>query len=530
MREIYNVEQGSQKWLDLRKKYLTASEAPAMMGVSKYKTRDQLLKEKATGEREVVSSDKQALFDRGHEAEAPGRKIAEEILGEDLFPVVGVDDTETYLASFDGLTMLGDTGFEHKLFNQELAALVEAQSTELNGYEWQLEHQLLVSGAGSILFMVSDGTKEKMVFMRYEPVDGRREQLIKSWEQFKHDLENFEHKEVAPAPVGREITELPALTVEMSGQITSTNLPEFKRQADQFLSSLKTELKTDQDFADAEVQVKVCKKTEKMLAQVLKDVMEQNASIAEFTQTVERYIDKIRKVRLDSDRKVKSEKATRRKEIIDAAKQELKTFLASFESRIVAFLPPVSPDFENAIKGKKLLSSMVSAVNDAVAQEKIRLRTQLDLISQNLDIIDRHKEHHHLFADKSSLVLNDTDSVGAVVAMRINAYKKQEAERLERAKKEEAERIEREQKAKQEAERIERERINREEVDAKNTKCKQEQKTHQEKLGWPEYVALAEQALMRAGLDERSASIAMDAIITRAVPGVTFTPQQTAAA
>ena len=40
---------GSPEWHAHRRKYWNASDAPAMMGVSPYKTREQLLRELATG-------------------------------------------------------------------------------------------------------------------------------------------------------------------------------------------------------------------------------------------------------------------------------------------------------------------------------------------------------------------------------------------------------------------------------------------------------------------------------------------------
>ncbi|MFP3693903.1 endonuclease, partial [Burkholderia sp. SIMBA_048] len=59
------------------------------------------------------------LFDKGHEAEANGRPIVEASIGEDLFPVVGTEGD--LLASMDGMTLLGETLFEHKMWNEQLA-------------------------------------------------------------------------------------------------------------------------------------------------------------------------------------------------------------------------------------------------------------------------------------------------------------------------------------------------------------------------------------------------------------------------
>ena len=83
---IIEAAQGSAEWLQIRTKHFTASEAPAMLGLSKYKTRSDLLREKATGMTEEVDANKQRLFDAGHESEAVARPLAEAFLQEDLFP------------------------------------------------------------------------------------------------------------------------------------------------------------------------------------------------------------------------------------------------------------------------------------------------------------------------------------------------------------------------------------------------------------------------------------------------------------
>ena len=70
---IIDAPQGSDLWLQIRAKHFTASEAPAMLGLSRHKTRQELLREKATGLAEEVDANKQRLFDRGHEAETVAR-------------------------------------------------------------------------------------------------------------------------------------------------------------------------------------------------------------------------------------------------------------------------------------------------------------------------------------------------------------------------------------------------------------------------------------------------------------------------
>lgn len=63
---IHNVAQGSAEWHALRANYFTASEAPAMMGASKYQTRTELLTQKKTGFTPEVTPQQQCIFDLGH--------------------------------------------------------------------------------------------------------------------------------------------------------------------------------------------------------------------------------------------------------------------------------------------------------------------------------------------------------------------------------------------------------------------------------------------------------------------------------
>ena len=97
-RKFHNLQQGSPEWLELRGNYFTASEASAAAGMSKYKKRDALLKEKVTGEVPEVSSATQRIFDKGHAAEESCRRIVEERLDEELYPAV-------ITAEIDGLKL-----------------------------------------------------------------------------------------------------------------------------------------------------------------------------------------------------------------------------------------------------------------------------------------------------------------------------------------------------------------------------------------------------------------------------------------
>ena len=160
--KIISVTQGSPEWANLRAQHNTASEAPAMMGASKYQTRDEMLRQKATGIVPEVSQHQQAIFERGHATEAAARLILEEMTGEDFYPITAVSDDGTLLASVDGITLDDSQIFEHKLFNEKLAGQVRAGDLDPH-YYFQLEQQLLVTGAKKVIFVCSDGTRENCV-------------------------------------------------------------------------------------------------------------------------------------------------------------------------------------------------------------------------------------------------------------------------------------------------------------------------------------------------------------------------------
>jgi len=119
--------QGSDIWKEARDGYRTASEASIVSGHSKNVKRDELIHMRATGtDQEFSAWFQKNILDKGHAVEAVSRPFAEKIIGEELYPVTGIDDADYYLASFDGLTMAEDACWECKQWNAEKAASVRA--------------------------------------------------------------------------------------------------------------------------------------------------------------------------------------------------------------------------------------------------------------------------------------------------------------------------------------------------------------------------------------------------------------------
>lgn len=367
-----NLQQGTPEWHEFRAKHFTASDAAAMLGYSHYKTRDQLLQEKATGITEEVTPEKQRLFDRGHKTEALAREILEQELGQDLYPVTGTSsEREEIAASLDGLTLDDSIVFEHKLWSEKLAAFIEVEG-DLPKTHWpQIEQQLYVSGAGTCVFVVSDGTELKRVTLEYHSQPERLKEVLQGWEQFKTDLDHYEAKPEIIEAVANPVDSLPALVVELSGAVSNTNLPAFKSHVETLLAAVPAELKTDQEFADAEAMAKAMKAGEKQLADAKKAALSRTADIEAVFRTIDDVSELLRKKRLQLEKLVKAEKDAKRLAVVKAAQEAFAQHIADLETKHSISMPAITADFGAATKGKRTLKSIQSAVNDELARAKI---------------------------------------------------------------------------------------------------------------------------------------------------------------
>ncbi|MBC3246523.1 YqaJ viral recombinase family protein [Pseudomonas lurida] len=423
--KIHNVAQGSAEWHALRGKHFTASEAPAMMGVSKYQTRTDLLMLKKTGIAPEVTQSQQFIFDKGHATEAMARPLVEGMIGEELYPIVATGGN--LLASMDGATMLGETLFEHKLWNESVVAQVKAGDLAPH-YYWQLEQQLLVSGAERVIFVCSDGTPENFVHMEYRPVAGRAAQLIEGWKQFEADLANFEMADAPSIVVGKAPDELPALRIELTGMVTASNLKVFEDSALAVIDSVKTTLSTDQDFADAKKAVKWCGDVEEAVSVAKKQALSQTQSIDELFSSLDRISAHARETRLKVDKLVKAQELLVKTNIKQKAELALADHIAAINKTLgKVTLPHVVSDFAGAMKNKRTIASLQDAVDTELARAKIDASQAADGIRLNLtSLAELAVDHAFLFSDVQQLVTKANDDLVTLIKFRISEHQKAE--------------------------------------------------------------------------------------------------------
>ena len=463
----HELAQGSPEWLAHRAKHFNASDAPAMMGCSPYKTRAELLRELHTGMTGEVDAGTQRRFDDGHRFEALARPLAEQIVGQDLYPVTGSEGR--YSASFDGLTLAEDIGFEHKTLNDSLRASIRQQGGNANDflaphYKVQLEQQCMVSGAERVLFMASKWTDDgELIEERhcwYTPDAELRAEIIAGWAQFAADLAAYvPPAAAAAAPVGKAPDTLPALRIEVTGMVTASNLAEFKQTALTAIRSVNRDLKTDADFADADKAVKWCADVEARLKAAKEHALSQTASIDELFKALDDIAAESKAVRLDLDKLVKRRKDEVREQAVTVAAAELARHVRALNAELAPMaLRPVTADFAGSIKGLRSISSMQDALDTTLAGAKILADGQARGIRANVAAFKAatgdDRALQALFADLGQLVHKAADDFAAVLDQRITKHRADEAAREAARQAAEAQRIAAaEQRAREEAER-----------------------------------------------------------------------------
>jgi putative phage-type endonuclease len=446
MKTLDGITQGSAQWHAARAEHFCASEAPAMLGLSRFTTRTDLLKEKATGISAEVDQAKQRLFDAGHKSEAMARSIAENIIGQDLFPIVGTREIDglKLLASFDGIVMDESVIWEHKLWSASLAKMIdevnEAQHAgDKNAlhyldpsYRAQIAQQLLVSGAEKCLFMCSDGTEANMAYCWVVAGSEEFDELVSGWHQFSQDLAAFTPVEVVATPVGRTPETLPALHIELTGKVTASNLDAYREHALAVFAGINRDLKTDGDFANAEATVKWCGDIEARLAAAKQHALSQTASIDALFSTIDSISAEARATRLELDKLVKARKETIRAEIVTDARLAISDHITALNVRIgKPLMPAIAFDFAGAIKGKRTLDSMRDAVSTELSRAKINANEWADKITINLRAIHAQTDFAFLFSDVATLVLKEPEFVDMAIKNRVAEHQAKEAARVE---------------------------------------------------------------------------------------------------
>ena len=456
--ETHEFDQGSPEWHAHRDTCNNASDLAAAAGESPYKSRDQLIRERATGEKEEINAHKQRMFDDGHRFEELARPFAEEFVGDELYPSVvsaKTDELSNRLGvSYDGKTMADDIVWEHKTLNDKLATSLDSGVIP-DFYHYQMEQGMLVCGASKCLFTASkwdgDNSLIDIKHVWYESNPELRAKIIPIWKQVEADAAAYQHVEVIPAAVAAPTEGFGALVLQVEGRVVACNIDAFRAGASAFLARLPKpeELNSDQDFANAESAVKACSEAESKIKAAKDAGLAQMSEVDTVFRVADQIVAEIKAARLSLEKSVELRKTSIRGEIVQSGKDRFADHIYALNKRLGRVMMPLVPaDFVGAIKGKRTVVSLQNAVDTVLANSKITANEIADKIQANLATLDENKEHAFLLNDLASLAMKAPDDLQNIIKLRISEHQAEQQRKLEA----EREKIRREEQAKAERE------------------------------------------------------------------------------
>ncbi|MGB5049947.1 MAG: hypothetical protein WBO46_13480, partial [Caldilineaceae bacterium] len=430
---------GSAEWIKSR----SASKAPAMMGCDQKTSRSALLRMMATGiGKEFTDWQQKNLLDKGNVSEIGARDIAEDILCDGLSPVCCATDDDYLTAAPDGATFSGNIGFEAKAWNEKTAAFVR-DGVVPDYHAWQLDQQILVCGFEYVLFMVTDGTRDKCVSIEYRSSNERALALLAGWRQFDIDLAAYVPSDIKEMPKAAVIVDLPALFVHAKGEITTHNMDEFGKALTLRLAETRAiVLITDQDFSNAKESAKKFRETAKAIALSKDAMLAQTETIGEAARKMDAWAEDLNATALQLEKDVKREDLAKKEAMVLTAKGKYTDHIAALEAETKPIrLALVAPNFADAIKGKSKYASMQDAVDTMLAGAIIAADQSAKDVREKLAWCKDHAAGYSaLFPDLQQIIVKPMEDFALTITSRINKAKADEAKKLEAIK--EAARVE----------------------------------------------------------------------------------------
>jgi len=220
------------------------------------------------------------------------------------------------------------------------------------------------------------------------------------------------------------------LVLTTESKVLSTNIVEFKKQAEQFLATLTSKFETDDDFAAAKEEVKTLKEVEDKIRAAIKSA--QSGEITALITSAENIAERFRQERLARDKLVKLKESEVKQGIINGALDEISGVRGKYESSISLALEQTMPKsvitkrIEEATKNKRTLDGLVKSVNAEKALVLAELMSEIARLQSRLKLIPISQEY--LFSDAVKLIAGE-DDLEEIVAQRIEDEKQREAQR-----------------------------------------------------------------------------------------------------
>jgi hypothetical protein len=211
-----------------------------------------------------------------------------------------------------------------------------------------------------------------------------------------------------------------SLDVRVKGEITTNNLPEFRAQALAAIAKINRNLKTDEDFGQAELDVKALKSAETAIREAALRIYSEE--LQKLSKAVLEVAEECRIPRLEMEKLIAAEKA---KVIHALVEKHLAKFDICPRLAITTYLTAI----QTAVKGKRTLESMDAAAADCVASKQKE-------IHECRTIIASFESAHgaDLIADREKLEVETPAGLSAELRRRFEAKRARDEAAAQKAK------------------------------------------------------------------------------------------------
>jgi putative phage-type endonuclease len=191
MVNCFNAEQGSEDWINFRKSKRNASETPAIMGLCKYMSPNDVRKVKSG-----ILKVNNIAVNFGKDNEKKAIEVFNKIYSTEMKPVTLYEDD--YSASLDGIDISTDSILEVKCPFSGRAGerWLMAEKGIPTKYDYiQVQHQLMVSKAKIAHLWIFDPKTASGIKIDIKPNEEDWEIIKKEWDIFCKTLKNRDDKE-----------------------------------------------------------------------------------------------------------------------------------------------------------------------------------------------------------------------------------------------------------------------------------------------------------------------------------------------
>lgn len=229
------------------------------------------------------------------------------------------------------------------------------------------------------------------------------------------------------------------IIISLKSEVLQSNFPDYKNEIIRKIDLIKTDLETDDDFAEAEQIVKDLSDARKAIAEAREKAINDTASIRSLFEEMVEIEDKLSSTEKTLRNQISTKKEQIKQDIINKAIDKLDGDIKDtpcIMSVRQAFVIDRGK-IDGAAKRKRSVETMEKALTAAADAELDRFIEFASKAQANSDLLSKYDEHQSLFQDRKQLLLMEHDALENVIESRISAFNaNREADELKRKEKE----------------------------------------------------------------------------------------------